>query len=79
MNDRIHQLIEQATEPAGFEGLGGPYLELNPHKFAKLIIKDCLDLIAARAGGPYEISMSPETRRAWNIWIELTEHFGFKP
>ena len=41
MNERIRELIEQSMEPTGVEGLGGSYQELNPVKFAELIVKKC--------------------------------------
>ena len=43
MNPRIRELIEQSMEPTGVEGLGGSYQELNPEKFAELIIRECAD------------------------------------
>jgi hypothetical protein len=40
MNLRIRELINQAMESTGVEGLGGSYMELNPEKFAQLILQD---------------------------------------
>ena len=45
MNERIQELMKQSMEPSGLEGLGGPYMELNPEKFAELIAKECCDLM----------------------------------
>lgn len=78
MNHRIKELADQATtyiEPTCSSGEGWIF---DKEKFAELIINDCLVLVKNRAGGPYDISMSNETRRTWNIWIELKEHFGVK-
>ena len=50
MNERIQKLAAQAMESTGVEGLGGGYRELNPEKFAKLIIQECCDILA-----PYNI------------------------
>jgi hypothetical protein len=33
--------MNQAMESTGVEGLGGSYMELNPEKFAELIILEC--------------------------------------
>lgn len=45
MNNRIKELYEQSMESTGVEGIGGAYMELNPKKFAELIIKDCCELV----------------------------------
>jgi hypothetical protein len=45
MNERIQKLMEQAVEPNGTEGLGGSYLDLNPEKFAELIIMECANQV----------------------------------
>lgn len=83
MNERIRELISQAQKEVWGNNPynGSPEFdgyELDAEKFAELIINDCLLLVKNRAGGPYDISMSNETRRTWNIWIELKEHFGIK-
>ena len=48
MNERIKELIEQATESTGFLTAGDsvkplPVREFNKEKFALLIIRECLD------------------------------------
>ena len=40
MNERIQELMKKAMEPSGLESLAGPYMELNPEKFAELIIRE---------------------------------------
>ena len=45
MNGLIKELIELATESAGYEGLGGSYTRLNEEKFAELIVKECVRII----------------------------------
>lgn len=74
MNKRTKELARQA-------GL----LVHNPNNvptkldiFAQLVIKDCLKLVEHRTKGPYDIAMTKETRNAWNIWIDIKEHFGVK-
>jgi hypothetical protein len=43
MNERIKELMAQAMISTGVEGLGGEYRELNPEKFAELIVKQCAE------------------------------------
>ena len=83
MNNRITELAEQAEDAVDW---GDPHnhdhriqgdIEFR-QRFAQLIVQDCLKLVEKRTGGSYEITMSPETRRSWNIWIEIKEHFGVK-
>jgi hypothetical protein len=83
MNNRIKELADQArmfavlTVDTDCEGSLDEALDRTfEAKFAELIINDCLVLVKNRTGGPYDISMSTETRRTWNIWVELKEHFG---
>ena len=49
MNERIRELIEQATESKGFLTAGDsvpplPVKEFNKEKFAELIVRECADL-----------------------------------
>ena len=53
MNERIKELIEQATESTGFLTAGDsvpplPVREFNKEKFALLIVGECCDLIYDR-------------------------------
>lgn len=50
MNERIQELMKQAMEPSGLEGLGGPYMELNPEKFAELIVQECIHTVESHGG-----------------------------
>ena len=50
MNERIKELIEQATESTGFLTAGDsvkplPVREFNKEKFAQLIVRECCDWI----------------------------------
>ena len=50
MNERIRELIEQATESTGFLTAGDsvkplPVREFNKEKFAELIIKECTEQV----------------------------------
>lgn len=82
MNERIKELIANCTTISRFsyEGQGGGYdaEHFDKEKFVELIVKDCLMLVEKRTNGPYDITMTPETRNAWNTWIEIKEHFGVK-
>ena len=54
MNERIRELMNQAMESTGVEGLGGSYMELNPEKFAELIVRECAEVcydLSRAAGG----------------------------
>jgi hypothetical protein len=44
MNERIKALKAQAMESSGVDGIGGSYTELNPEKFAELIVRECANL-----------------------------------
>ena len=49
MNERIKELIEQATESTGFLTAGDsvkplPVREFNKEKFAELIVRECADV-----------------------------------
>lgn len=49
MNERIRELIEQATESKGFLTAGDsvpplPVKEFNKEKFAELIVRECADV-----------------------------------
>jgi hypothetical protein len=70
MNPHFLELIEQATEPTGLEGIGGSYRELNPEKFARLIYKDIITVVAAQA-------MMGET--ALDVFINLERIYNDQP
>ena len=69
MNERIEELMKQAMEPSGLESLGGPYMELNPEKFAELIVKECVDIIADAV----------DHREPASTYVgRIKQHFGVK-
>jgi hypothetical protein len=45
LNERIKELIKQATNP-DYDSDDGPMNELDVEKFAKLIVQECLDIVA---------------------------------
>lgn len=80
MKERIKLLAKQAVEETQqlmimeYKNFESKLYE----RFAELIAQDCLIIIAENAGGPYDIAMTDETRKIWNIWIEIATHFGVK-
>jgi hypothetical protein len=75
MNERIKELMNQSMESTGVEGLGGSYMELNPKKFAELIVKECiytLQLKIVRNG------YTPENLRSLEHIKDLGEKFGIE-
>ena len=75
MNERIEKLAEQAMESTGVEGIGGSYMELNPEKFAQLIVQECAAAIATDA------KKFPPTDLTWIAAMEesarvVKAHFG---
>lgn len=73
MNEKIKELIEQATEhvsqPEGTYGLISDYVfKFNKEKFAELIIRECADI---------ELYwLSEQDRKA--VSDKINEHFGVK-
>ena len=87
MNERIRELIKQAMESTGVEGLGGCYMELNPEKFAELIVRECTSLLFKESERLYayssecnDIRHSDEAEICAEKCIDLItmieEHFG---
>lgn len=44
MNERIKELIKQATNP-DYDSDDGPMNEINIEKFAELIVRECMDAV----------------------------------
>ena len=76
MNERIQELMKKAMEPSGLESLAGPYMELNPEKFAELILQECIGLFNYDPTG----AMSSMAESIHNdIAVKrIQEHFGVK-
>ena len=70
MNERIRELMEKSMESTGVEGLGGSYQELNPVKFAQLIIRECAEI--AR----HHVMNIADYRDAHFVENRIKEHFG---
>lgn len=50
MNERIRELIKQATNP-DYDSDDGPMNELNVEKFAELIVQECLHIVDDEGAG----------------------------
>ncbi len=73
MNKRIKMLIEQATtriDPIAHDGV---CWDFDKEKFAKLIIQECIDIIA-----PYTIRMSRPGEEYLHPILEIKKNFGVK-
>lgn len=69
MNDRIKQLIYQATDSPAFPGDVGRF---DTEKFAELLIKECAEFInGSQDEDPGEFDCK--------LAYELKEHFGVNP
>ena len=71
MNKRIRELAEQAMESTGVEGLGGEYRELNPEKFAELIVRECVTICNS-----VQEQYGQYTFTATTVKNRIQEHFG---
>lgn len=72
MNERIKELMNQSMESTGVEGLGGCYMELNPEKFAELIVRECIK-ICSDVEADTEMDLSDG---ALVCMAEIKQHFG---
>jgi hypothetical protein len=70
MNEQIRDLMEKSMVLTGVEGLGGSYQELDPVKFANLIVKECIDQIK-RVGILEDIENETDM-----VADAVKEHFG---
>jgi hypothetical protein len=86
MNERIFELIKQATVsepyyPAGNDGHPEYRIYMCEEKFAKLIVKECIDKIITYDLVPghsakWEDIYDIHTRLLQDLGEELKEHFG---
>ena len=75
MNERIRELIEQATESTGFLTAGDsvpplPVREFNKEKFAELIVRECADIVEETRW------MVPPSQE--QIARSIKQHFGIE-
>lgn len=71
MNKELYsKLIQQSMEPNGVEGLGGPYMEVNPEKLIQETVIECMNIFEAiengnRVGGTYDYSTA-----VWTLFFK---------
>ena len=72
MNERIRQLAEQAYEDV-IKNTPSFLVtkELYEQKFAELIVRECIDIIA-----PYTVRMSRPGEEYLHPILEIKQHFG---
>jgi hypothetical protein len=71
MNERIKELAEQATGTEEYDS----FRYFDKAKFAELIVRECLDVVAMRIYlGPEEICR----QECKALASEIKEHFGVK-
>lgn len=82
MNERIKELIAQATIPVietnDYNGMAYETYQFSQEKFAELIIKECEKVILAKLA---VTDIDDEVERAWEMGMEcgvytIKEHFG---
>jgi len=71
MNERIQELIKQATHVEEPDGLF-PREVFDKEKFAELIVRECAKALDDKLANPNGASM------AWCDGSDLLEHFGVK-
>jgi len=77
MNERIRELINQSMESTGVEGLGGSYMELNPEKFAELIIQECVTICEQQRTKILQNPNDPSwTEHLAEVQTNIKQHFG---
>ena len=59
MNERVAKLIDRSMEPTGIEGIGGPYMELNPEKLVESVVQDCVAEVALMGVTNFEMKTFP--------------------
>ena len=92
MNERIKELIEQATESTGFLTAGDsvpplPVREFNKEKFAELIVRECANVLRAESERLYKLSAEEKdelfasnfeicAEKCVDNEVAIREHFG---
>jgi len=77
MNERIRELINQSMESTGVEGLGGSYMELNPEKFAELIVQECVTICEQQRTKILQNPNDPSwTEHLAEVQTNIKQHFG---
>jgi len=79
MNERIQELMRQATNP-DYDGDDGPANELNIEKFAQLIVRECVYAAVQKdAGMAYTADVAGYMAAGRSTAAQMiNEHFGVK-
>ena len=75
MNERIKELIKQATNP-DYDSDDGPMNELNVEKFAELIVRECVDVVAGVMPGYKDYRSQIEEAMRDDCVAAVKQHFG---
>ena len=80
MNERIKELIEQATESTGFLTAGDsvkplPVREFNKEKFAELIVRECIEICNQHSSKIFKKEWDDDVV-AWDITQRIKGRFG---
>jgi len=78
MNERIHELIQEATEfqKIPYDGIDGVYREafvFNKEKFVELIVNECVGIVE---GGRFLHDEAPTAIFARECSTAIKRHFG---
>jgi hypothetical protein len=78
MNERIRQLAEQAQKVAYYtDGGYTPIMTLDQEKFAELIVRECVGIVAKRKDQAIDDECNVD--EAMSVAeMDLLEHFGVK-
>ena len=73
MNERLKELLEQASEVHDYWYRGDSQRLVDHKMFAELIIQECIDIIR-----PYTVRMSRPGEEYLHPIQEIKKHFGVK-
>ena len=73
MNERIKQLYEQSMEQ--HVSNNSAWEELNPEKFAELIVRECRDIVAKTRDQAIEDEWNVDEAMS-TAMFDIEEHFG---
>jgi hypothetical protein len=75
MNERIRELIKQATNP-NYDSDDGPMNELNVEKFTELIVWECIGCCEQVISDPVPESVDTFEQGGIHCMNEIKQHFG---
>ena len=74
MNERLKELLEQASEVHDYWYRGDSQRLVDHKMFAELIIQECIDIIS-----PYTLRMGRPGEECLHPIQEIKKHFGMNP